>query len=215
MQISWNGLGSFTISGKPTQGEVKLITDPYQSSLGLKLSRVLSADLVVSSHDGEMANNIAAIASPDNKKQFHIHHAGEYEVSGIFVTGIEAKLANGDQHTIYKFELEDIAVGFLGAIDRELTDKELELLGAVDILLLPVGGERVLNAKSAALLVAKIEPRIVVPSYFYTDGLKIKLDPANAFIKEVGAPVEEVNKIKISRSGLPQEEMKIMLLSRS
>jgi len=215
MQISWNGLGSFVISGKPIQGEVSLVTDPYQNETGLRFPRTLSASLVVQSHQSEMADNLEAVASPEDKKTFVVRHAGEYEVSGLFVTDVNAPLKDGTAHTVYRIELEDISIGFLGALDRELTDKEMEYLGAIDILIVPAGGGSVLNAKGAAGVVGQIEPRLVIPSYVQVDGLKTKLDSEDAFIKELGVSKEEMNKLKITKSALPQEDMGVIVLSRS
>ncbi len=215
MQISWNGLGSFVITGKPIAGEVSLVTDPYQNETGLRFPRTLSASLVIQSHESEISNNLGAIASPEDKKTFVVHHAGEYEVSGVFVTGVNTPLKDGTTHTIYRIELEDISVGFLGALDRELTDKEMEYLGAIDVLIVPACGGTVLSAKVAATVVGQIEPRLVIPSHIQVDGLKLKFDSEDAFVKELGATKEEMNKLKITKGALPQEDMGVIVLSRS
>ena len=214
MQISWNGLSSFVIQGKPIQGEVVLVTDPYQNSVGLRFPRTLSAATVVQSHDADEANNTDAVAGDDKKKPFLVHHAGEYEVQGIFVTGIKASKKDGTDHSIFRIRLEDISIGFLGAIDRKLNDKELELLGDIDILIVPVGGGTVLDKDTAAEVVNQVEPRMVIPSYFDVSGLKNKLDDVESFCKEVSCPREDINKLKITKSTLPQEDLEVRVLSR-
>lgn len=214
MQITWNGLGSFTILSRPIQGDVALVTDPYDAPTGLKLPRALAASIVVQSHDAPEAANAAAVAGEGGGKPFLIHHAGEYEVKGMFVHGVRAPRKDGTDHTIYRISAEGIRIAFLGAIDRELKDKELEKLGNIDILILPVGGNSVLSKEKANDVVSQVEPRLVIPSYFDTKGVKMKLDGVDGFCKELSCPTEEVNKLKISKSSLPQDDINVAVLSR-
>jgi len=216
MKISWNGLGSVTIVGKPLQGEVTLVTNPYQNETGLRFPRTLKASIVVSSHSGPEADNREVIGGEGQSvKPFEIHYAGEFEVRGIFVTGISAPLKDETPHTIYRFDLEDMVVGFLGAIDRKLTDQEIEKLGSIDILLVPSGGEGVLGAKEAAEVVSQIEPRMVIPTYVYAKGMKKHASDAEAICKELSCAREDVNTLSIKKSALPAEDMQIVVLSRS
>ena len=62
MQISWHGLSCFEITNKVNNKEVTIITDPYQNTTGLRITRTLESDIVLSSHDEEDSNNIAAVA---------------------------------------------------------------------------------------------------------------------------------------------------------
>lgn len=216
MQISWHGLGAFSITGKPVAGDVTLVTDPYQNEVGLRFPRTLSAAVVVSSHDALEANNLEAVNGMIEKKPpFTVTHAGEYEVQGIFVTGIHAPKKDGTPHTIYRITLEGVKIGFLGAIDRDLTDKELEKLGDIDVLIVPVGGGSVLNKDQAAEVVNQIEPRTVIPSYYDLPGVKMKLGDVEAFCKELACAREDVTKAKLSKSSLPQEDVNVIVVAKS
>jgi hypothetical protein len=212
MQIAYNGLGSFTISAKPMQAEVTVVTNPFNSP-NTKFKTV-AASLAVSSHDGKDANNFSAVEPehPEDKKDvFNIPHAGEYEVGGIAVTGVDAPRKDGTPHAIYRFDAEGMKIGFLGALDRTLSEKEIESLGPIDILILPAGGKSVLSATQAAEVVAQIEPRVVIPSY--VDGGD-EYGTADALKRELGCPTEEVNKYKIVRAGLPEEDMKLVTFTK-
>lgn len=214
MQISWNGLSSFVIKGKTTLGEVSLVTDPYDNSVGLRFPRTLTSAIVVQSHDAPEANNVSAVPGEEGETPFFVHHAGEYEVQGIFVTGVQAKKKDGTPHSIYRIRLEDVKIGFLGALDRELTDREIEALGEIDVLIVPIGGGKVLDKDEASDLVSQIEPRLVIPSYYDVSGLKQKLDKVEGFCKELACPREDINKLKITRSSLPVDEINVRVLSR-
>lgn len=210
MQIIWNGFGSFTITAKPAQTEVTLVTNPFTSS-EVKFKSV-AASIVVQSHEGKDTGNLAAVSAEhpeEGRKTFVIPHAGEYEVQGVFVTGIHAPKKDGSAHTIYRFDAENMRVGFLGALDRPLTSSDVEALGPIDILILPAGGKDVLSASQAAEVVAQVEPRLVIASYV-GDG---EYGTVEALKRELGCQVEDVGKLKIVRTGLPEEDMKMVLLS--
>jgi L-ascorbate metabolism protein UlaG (beta-lactamase superfamily) len=215
MNISWNGLGSILVTAKVGQDDVSVVTNPFVSVGSVKFPKSIAASVVVQSHDGNDANNTDGV-SPEHegeKAPFHIVHAGEYEVRGVFVTGISAPKKDGTPHTIYRFDAEGMHLGFLGAIDRMLTSKEIDALGAIDILFVPAGGGSVLGAALAGQLGAEIEPRIVIPMYVSTgdgDGFA----DVSAFTREVSAPSETMTKYKITRTALPEEDMNVILLTR-
>lgn len=215
MNITWHGLGSFSISGKPISGEVSIVTDPYEGGEGLRYPRTLSAAIVASSHDSKDANNVDAVSGMDKKKPFLVNHAGEYEVQGIFVTGVRAPKKSGEEHSIFRITMEGVKIGFLGSIDRKLTNAELEGLGEIDVLIVPVGGGDVLDKDGAQEVVNQVEPRLVVPSYFHVAGSKRKLADAEAFCKEMACPREDTNKLKITKSSLPQEDIQVAVLAKA
>lgn len=214
MQITWNGLGSFTIVSKPLQGDVTVVTDPYDNKTGLRFPRTLSAAIVLNSHKGDEAGNTSAVSGEQKKKPFVIDHAGEYEVKGVFIKGVQANRKDGTEHTLYRIVTEGVQIGFLGALDRKLKDNELKALGNIDVLVVPVGGEDVLSAEDANEVVAQVEPRMVIPSHFDVKGLKKKRDDAEKFCKELACPTEEMNKLKVTKGSLPQEDMNIAVLSK-
>jgi hypothetical protein len=208
MQITWNGLGSFTIAAKPAQTDVTLVTNPFSN--GETKLKAQEASLVVQSHEGKDTNNLSAI-SPEHpeegRKTFIIPHAGEYEVQGIFVTGIYAPKKDKSSHTLFRFDAEGMRIGFLGALDRPLLAGEIEMLGPIDILILPAGGKDVLSATQAAEVVTQVEPRLVIAAY--VDGNDY--GSAEALKRELGCQSESVSKFKITRAGLPEEDMKMIM----
>ena len=215
MNIAWNGLGSVVVTAKIGQDEVSLVTNPFTSAGSVKFPKQVSASLLVKSHVGEDANNDDAVV-PEHEGDtppFIIDHAGENEVRGMFVTGISAPKKDGTPHTMYRFDAEGMHVGFLGAIDRPLSSKEQEELGAVDILLIPAGGGGVLSPSAAAQAVAQIEPRIVIPIYV-SAGEGDGAGDVSAFVREMSAPQETVPKLKITRAALPEDELRVVILSR-
>jgi L-ascorbate metabolism protein UlaG (beta-lactamase superfamily) len=214
MHINWNGFGSFTITSKPADGEVTLVTDPFDNSTGLRFPRTQKASMVIVSHEGEYAGNTAALLPEGEKSVFVVDHPGEYEVKGMAVQSILAKRKDSTRHNIFKIIIEDIKIGFLGALDRELTEKEVEALGDIDVLILPIGGKSVMDSKIASSIVGQIEPRLVIPSYGYADGSKVAFAGVEAFCKDIGFQIQEAGRAKITKSSLPDEDTQIIILSR-
>jgi hypothetical protein len=215
MQIQWHGLGCFSLSGKSINDDVGVVLDPFGAKFGVKPPKGLRASIVVSSHDGEMANSFGAVV-PEHEGEipFFVKHAGEYEVKGVFVNGIHAPLKDGTGHTIYRIAIEGMSIGYLGALDRLLKEKEIEALGDINILILPVGGGSVLSASQATEVVAQVEPRLVIPSHFAIDGLELEWANHEVFCREVACPRKDESKLKIVKSGLPIEDMELIVLSK-
>jgi len=100
-----------------------------------------------------------------------INQPGEYEVSNTVISGIPARSYSDEpdklSSTMFKLEAEDIRVLFIGNIFPELSDSQLEIIGTVDVLVIPVGGNgHTLNGDDAIKLVKKIEPKLVVPTLY-------------------------------------------------
>lgn len=216
MDINWHGLSCFEIKTSTPNGDVVVVTDPFQNSTGLRFPRTLQAEVVLTSHDDEDANNKGAIVGDP----YHIDMPGEFEVKDVFVFAVDAPLKREGKkgpvpHHIFRIESEEIHLAHLGALDRELTDDELRQLQNIDILMIPVGGERVMTPQIAAEVISQIEPRIVIPMTYDLPSLKEKLGSVDAFCKEFGAcRREEVSKYKIKQKDLPEEDMLIVTLSK-
>ena len=120
---------------------------------------------------------------------------GEYEVSGVMITGVAGRLhvdseAEGERGTIFAIHDDGLTIAVTGNIAPGLTKDELEALGKVDVLIVPVGGHGLtLDAQGAAELVSLLEPAYVVPVH-YDDGktkYAMPQDTPEAFLKEMGA----------------------------
>lgn len=194
MVITWFGLSCFKISAGP----LTLVTDPFAKTVGLTPPRVQTDLAVISNIKNPFYNNVASLGG---ENLFLVDGPGEYDVKGLFVHGIAA-----DGGAIYAIRLEDIRLGFLGSIkQKELTDSQLESLGEIDILLVPVGGKTVCDAEEAVTLLNQIEPRIVIPMHYAQSGLRLPAEKVEHFLKEVGqADAAAQDKLTIKKSNLAE-----------
>lgn len=211
MQLSWLGLSSFEMTTKNAAGEVVVVIDPYDNQTGLRFPRTIEGQLVLVSHDEQDANNVAAVTGTPHI----IDMPGEFEVRGVFVFGMNTPLKRGVSNVLYRIETEGIHLAHLGALDRELTDEELKRLENIDILMVPVGGAGVLTPEQAAEVISQIEPRVVIPMTHQLPNLKTKYETVETFCKKMGTcRKEEMNKYKVTRKDLPEEDMLIVNLTR-
>jgi len=209
MEIDWFGLSCFRLRAR----EATLVTDPYEKSIGLKFPRP-RADIVTISHNH--AGHDYADGVPGNPKV--LNGPGEYEISSVFVTGVQTfhDKRNGrdrGKNTAYAINMDGINICHLGDLGHVPNQAQADAIGDVDILLVPVGGGNALNASDAAEVVSLFEPLVVIPMHYRVPDLTVKLDSVDKFIKEMGVkapdPVESYN---VKRDGLPKE-MQVVLLS--
>jgi len=214
MHITWYGQSFFQLQTSQNKGEqLSLLIDPFGEGIGLKCLS-MGADILLISHDHNDHNNKrAARGTP-----FLIECPGEYEIKDIFIQGIHSfhDDVQGKQrgnNTIYTIEMEGIKICHRGDFgQKELTPEQLEKIGDVDILMIPVGGVYTINAKEASRIISQIEPSIVIPMHYYMPKLKIKLDGVDKFLKEFGRKsVIPQSKLLIKKKDLP-EETKVVVL---
>ncbi len=215
MNIAWKGQSFFEIAIKNSEGdEVKVVIDPFNDKIGLRVPNI-KADILLVSHDHSDHNNKKAVEG----KPFLIDSPGEYEVKEVFIKGISgyhdsAEGKDRGQIVIYKLEAEGLKLCHLSDLgQKELTIEQLDEIGTVDILMIPVGGTYTIDAKQASAIVAQIEPRIVIPMHYKLPKLKVDIDSVDKFLKIMGAEkVASEKKLKITPRLLPTEETKIITL---
>ncbi len=219
MNIVWHGQSFFEIGVKNRkEGETKIVIDPFEADfVGLKFPKT-DGDIVLMSHNHKDHANAKAVGG----NPFVVDTPGEYEIKDVFVKGISAFHDNSggkERGTIIMFTImaEGLKIGFLSDLgQKELTSGQVDDLGDVDILLIPVGGTYTINAKDAAEIINQIEPGIVIPIHYKIPGLKTDIEDVSKFLKEMGSEgIEPLPKAKITSKDLPgeDEEMKIILLT--
>jgi L-ascorbate metabolism protein UlaG (beta-lactamase superfamily) len=140
---------------------------------------------------------------------------GEYELADILIAGVATSMEPrvGATNTAYVFRVEDMNICHLGDLHDKLTDKQIEEIGSIDVLLLPVGGGGAIGAAQAAAVITQLDPSVVVPMHYRVDGVQAdELEPVDPFCKEVGLKeyVPEP-KLSVTRGTLPNE-VKIVVL---
>jgi L-ascorbate metabolism protein UlaG (beta-lactamase superfamily) len=220
MIITYHGHSCFKLRGK----DGSVVTDPYEDSIGLSLPS-LSADVVTLSHDHGDHNQAARVSGTARReKPFLIDHLGEYEVGGTSVFGVKSYHddTQGEErgvNAIFTIALDGVRACHLGDLGHDLTEAQLNEIGTIDVLFVPVGGVYTINAKQAVAVIRALEPSIVIPMHYKTPSHDAKrfgeLQTVEDFLKELGAEsAVKVDKLKVEADRLP-EEMEVVVLEKT
>jgi len=206
MNITWHGNSLFRILvQKDRNGSVDIATNPFSKETGLKPGK-MKADILLLSNEKFLPFSKDVSGEP-----FLVSSPGEYEIKEVFIRGIGPK--NGE--ILYVVEAEGINICFLGEIkEKELKAEEIDMIGDIDILMIPVGGGTTIDSKGAAQIIAQIEPRIVVPMNYKVPGLKEKKESVEAFLKAMGLNSrEKTAKLSIKKKDIsPEGETEVIIL---
>lgn len=204
MQIQYFGLSSFKIATKLAT----IITDPFSKDSGLTPVRGQADILILADKNDKRYLGLSSISG----SPFLMDTPGEYDLKGVTVTGIPLKQEE-KYVSAFLIESEDIRILNLTHIKEwNMKEEEIESLGEIDVLILPVGGNTVLSASQASKVVNEIEPKIVIPSHYKIKGLVFDLDPLDKFIKEMGGKKEETDKLTVKKKDLAEEGTKVIIL---
>ncbi|MBI2984038.1 MAG: MBL fold metallo-hydrolase [Candidatus Kerfeldbacteria bacterium] len=200
MLISWLGEAGLRIQTKAASA----VVDPPAAETGSKPGQ-LAADVVALSQ-AEHRDRSLVTGQP-----LVINTPGEYELLGLFFYGLALPSESGRVH--WRIEAEGLSLGHVADLNHQLDNGELSQLEGVDILFVPVGGKRVLNAEQAAALISQIEPRVVVPIQYHFAGSRFSYAAVDPFLKEFGAKnISPIPKLKITTKDLPAEETQVVVL---
>ena len=214
MEITWYGHACFELKNNAAT----IVTDPYDNSLGLA-PPTLHADIVSVSHNNPRHNAVNQVQGNYSV----LDSPGEYEIKEVFITSYalyppkaDAATALADRNIIFFYEMDNLTVCHLGDISHVPTQSQVEAVDQVDILLIPVGNGRSLNATQASEVIGIIEPAIVIPMHYALPGMAISLDPLEKFLKEMGlAQIEAQPKLRIAANNLPPETQTVILTAKN
>ncbi len=218
MQITYHGHSCFKLKGE--MGSV--VTDPFDDKfVGIPASR-LNAEIVTISHDHKDHNAKDKVKGTSKKENpFIVDFPGEYEVGGISVFGTktyhdQVKGAEKGNNIVFKILIDGISVCHLGDLAHQLDEKQLDSIGMVDVLLLPVGGPFSLMTDEAIKVANAISPSILIPMHYSDSSYPVdtKVAPLEQFLQSFGMSAEPEDKLVVEKDRLP-EEMQLVVLRRS
>ncbi len=210
MEITWYGLSCFRLTER---GLASVVTDPFDHRVTGYEPLKLKADIVTISHDAPGHNNAAAVKG----KSRTITGPGEYEIGGVFITGVQTnghamRAPDEPRNTLYVFDYDGLTIAHLGDLRRVPSQTEVEALGNVHVALVPVGGGGGLSAAKAVEVISLLEPGIVIPMHYNIPGSGLKLSPLSKFLKEMGvAGGDPQPSLKITRGNVPEETHVVVL----
>lgn len=190
MDLQFYGANCISLTHKGT----RVVVDDNLADLGGK--SILKADdvaLYTASHGASTPARLL-LDSP-----------GEFEVSDVSIIGLAARAhidePNQKHATIFKLTTGEQNVLVTGHIYPELNEAQLEAIGLVDVLIIPVGGSGyTLDAVGALKLIKEIEPKLVIPTHYADNSLNYPVPQQDlaSVLKDLSMePRETVSKLRL------------------
>lgn len=209
-EIEYKGANSVVISSR----KASIVTDPKLSLVGLKDVSVKDAV--------ELATEARFVIESEDAKLI-IEGPGEYGIADFDISGIAAQRHLDAEtepkiSTIYRVETADIRTAVIGNIYEKLSEDQLEEIGIIDVLVIPVGGSGyTLDATGATTIIRQIDPKIVIPVHYADDAIKYEVPQSDLeiFTAELGVPVEEAPKLKLKNAAALPQTLTVFKLARS
>jgi L-ascorbate metabolism protein UlaG (beta-lactamase superfamily) len=199
MRIRWYGQSAFLLSA-----ERSVFIDPFGvpgeqlAARGIEFRyppiEGVTPDLVLVTHDHFDHNAVEAVGGAPAVLR---STAGRLEspIGEVVAVASEhddvAGTARGP-NTIFCFTLDGLRCCHLGDFGQpSLREEQRAAIGAVDVLMLPVGGGPTIGGPAAAELARAIGAPLIVPMHYRTPAVNF-LEPPDAFLDAVGARVERL-----------------------
>ena len=172
MELTYHGHSCIRLRGR----EMTVVVDPPQTALpGLAKGTV---GIIVRT---EGTSTDPAKLRPREGEIQEVSGPGEFEIGGVSILGLAA-----GETTVMRVAVDEVRVVVAGRLRRQLTEEEIDSLGHVDVLVIPVGGGDAFGAVDAAKFVNAVEPSIVVPARFGAGGGGGEYDTVGKFAQEMG-----------------------------
>ncbi|WP_294182231.1 MBL fold metallo-hydrolase [uncultured Clostridium sp.] len=181
MKIKWLGHSSFLL--QDSMGRT-FLTDPFDGTVGYKVFQD-KVDSITISH-----NHFDHNYTKNVKYSHIIDKPGFFNPDGISIVGIpsyhdKVKGAKRGKNIIFVIEMDNYRICHLGDIGYVLSKDEIDKLGKIDVLMIPVGGNFTIDGKEAAILAKSINSHIIIPMHYKTSLLTFELDGLEKFLKYV------------------------------
>ena len=182
MKVKWLGHSCFLITSRDG---LRVISDPYAVGGGINYSPIKeTADVVVVSHDHGDHSNVSTVQG----KPEVVKGSGTKTTKGIQFKGIATyhDASQGKQrglNTVFCFTIDDIKLCHLGDLGHVLSPEQVNEIGAVDILFVPVGGFYTIDAPVASQVCDQLKPKVVIPMHFKTPRCAYPIAGVEDFLK--------------------------------
>jgi len=192
-KLTWFGQACFLLE---TPAGTRILMDPISKGIGYEVPQGFKADIVTISHEHSDHNNVAFVSANKpriirgltaDKKGWTRVDEKLKDVSirsvGVYHDGERGAVRGLD--TVFIFETGGVRIAHLGDLGHVLNADQLAAIGAVDVLLIPVGGKFTIDGLDATRVIEQLRPRImVIPMHYKTEASTIKeLEPIAPFLE--------------------------------
>lgn len=155
MTLTWNGHSCFTFD----TDEGVVVFDPYEPDYvpGLHLPE-LAGDTVLCSHGHNDHCYPQGV--------LHTRRLPGYTVEAVETLHDDAGGSLRGANTVHIVDVNGFRLAHLGDLGHVLTERQVQAMGRIDVLLTPIGGYYTIDAKQAKEICDLLQPRIIVPMHY-------------------------------------------------
>ena len=199
LKIEFYGHSFFKISS----GENSVVFDPVGEETGYSFEQPIDSNLMLISHEHfDHANReIIRIEEKENLEK-------NIEVKQIKAFHDEEHGKRRGENSIHVVKINDFKVCHLGDLGHVLDQKQIDEIGNIDVLMIPIGGTFTIDSVKASIVARSINTKIIIPMHYMTDKLKFELEPVDNFIANVNDDYE-IKEIKDYKVFFEKEELEI------
>jgi L-ascorbate metabolism protein UlaG (beta-lactamase superfamily) len=231
--ITWHGQSYFELV---TGDGTRIVLDPHAiEQYGRNI--VPKADLILMSHAHTDHTQVDVVGSPEEAKKTKQYNAvkdpkgdgnrQEWNVVDEKIKEVKFKSIESyhddmagmkrGKNGIWVIETDGLRIVHLGDLgQKELTEEQLKKIGAVDVLMIPVGGVYTINGSDAKDIITQIKPkRYIIPMHYGTkvfDSL-LGLDEFLDEVKPTRIKKLDGNELAIDPSAEPPKEAIFAILN--
>lgn len=204
MKIKWFGHACFLVTA--TDG-TRIVIDPFRRLLGYRMPAV-EADIVAVTHEHGDHNQVKAVSgSYLLAREPQSYSKGSVSIKGIKTFHDKVGGAKRGSNTVFVFKVDDLTLCHCGDLGHLLTPEQVEEIGPVDVLLVPVGGTRTLNGAEAAEVMKQLKATVAIPMHYRTKALgiagRLLFDKVEDFLNAAGQRVTRAGELEITKEQLP------------
>ena len=209
MDIDWYGHSCFRLRERG----VTVVCDPYsKESTGLALPKLRADIVTISRASPDREDRVDKLVGGEPKI---LRGPGDYEVRQVLVTGLPTS-HNGTRNVAFFLDFAGLTVGHLGELGQAPSQRLVEELGDIDVLLAPVSGPQTPDVSRIAEVISLLDPRMVVPMHYLHESLQSgspeRPEPVARFLTELGVSDPEVtDTLKLTKHSLPEETQVVLL----
>ncbi|MEW6672290.1 MAG: MBL fold metallo-hydrolase [Thermodesulfobacteriota bacterium] len=172
VEITWFGHSFFQIT---SSSGTRIITDPF-GPMGFPMPEIWPHVVTVGREHGN--HNNVGLAKGDPLVLRGLKPWG-VEWNEVNVTFRDVLIYNVPIHTrsweehlkgaAFVFEMDGLCVCHAGDLGEPFNDDQLDLIGHVDVLLVPIGGRYAMGPENAKKVMEQLKPKIAVPMHYFNN----------------------------------------------
>lgn len=183
MKIKYLGHSSFLLTDSKGR---KVLMDPFDSSVGYDLYQD-EADIVTISHQHFDHNYTEGVkGSPEIIDKIGFFQPKDINIVGLPSYHDKMKGVKRGNNIIFITQMDGYRICHLGDLGHELSDGDLDKIGHVDVLMIPVGGNYTIDGKEASNIAKLINSHIILPMHYKTSIVKIPISGVEEFVINMG-----------------------------